>query len=117
LLSPAEKEERRFEDAQRLTLADVQQMEQGQRFHLISCDDPSNEGASVLESFEYKHDHLGEPVDGYVPVHGFKRSEFPPQDMTQLREWIDWKPHKFLAAPDGCRTSDHAGTVRRLQAR
>jgi hypothetical protein len=118
-LTPEEKDHRRFKLAQRLTLSDVERLEVGQTLDLITCSYHYPRDEPEIDSFEYKHERLGEPVEGphatfqggrmvqttrrYVPVHGFVR-----WDATQ-----DWTSYKFLATAEECTTGDYAGTVRR----
>jgi hypothetical protein len=84
-LTPAEKELRKFQRAHCLTLSDVEQFKQGQTVTLISCSYCYPSEKPSVDTFEYKHERMGVPIETgqsgestehkkpYICVHGFVR--------------------------------------------
>ena len=107
-LTPAEKEFRRYQHARNLTLAEIENVKEGETLHLISCsyNYPSSEPAVL--TFDYRHGSLGKQsvVGGktYVSVNG----------SWQLGGDGRWFPYTFEASAGGCATNSHDGEVRRL---
>jgi hypothetical protein len=115
-LTVAEKEHRKFQQARCLTLSDVEIFKEGQTLTLISCSYYYPSDKPSVDTFEYRHERLGAPIEtgksgesakdtkSYTCVHGFVRWD-PAQE---------WDPYTFHAARDECVTSTHEGTIRRL---
>lgn len=106
LMTPSQKEKRRYDRADRITVSDVREWKEGQIFQLVSCSYyyPSDE--AMVDVFDYKHGHIdeSEPTRWGFPVQGFSRIAAPDE----------WQPLSFLAEEDKCSTSDCTGTIRRM---
>ena len=102
LMTPHQKEKRKYDRATRVGISDVRQWHEGQILRLVSCSYyyPSDE--AVIDFFEYKHERIGEATRWGFTVEGFSRSAASDE----------WQRCSFLAAENECSTSSCSGTIR-----
>ncbi len=103
-LTSSEKEYRPYASAKRIALPEVRNWIQGQTLSLISCSYYYPNKDALIETFEYKHDHVDDSkrTEWGLTVHGFNRTDGEEE----------WRPYTFLAGEKECSTSSCSGTIR-----
>lgn len=104
-LSERARDERRYDSAATITVADVRRWKQGDTMLLLSKSYHYPDEEPFFDQFEYKHDHLDEtkPTNVGYEIHGFRR-------RSPLGESSPWT---FLAREKECTTWDCAGAIKR----